>query len=384
MPTLPSFDLSAAGELAHSYGRYCQALFKRELVVGMPPAKHPDLGRHLRIEAYQLVSVAESAFGNEMALSWRFEDFASKLIRAQLSNEDPREENLSLQFPPVWRPNPDGKFPLRTLPTTFVDSKGIIGWWYLPSSITESRQATILRAIRTLCNHRGTPVRTDSQGNWRSHPSQFSEGGQLKPGVATFSSCWYQQGHDGPYDSPSPSASLKGPPGQQFIRDMTESFAVLGGVIAITQPWLFNAGLEVLESLHRRTFPVDNAETLDAILNFWSNPFTAFSVIVNRESSIHRDISSPTWAYDLIYTGGTYRNGRFESPTLGCRFVYNPGTVIVGLGSLIRHGVAPVDGDRVCIVSYFRESMLERGSQYHGAKPPSSTQLRDFYLDTPM
>ncbi|KAG2005826.1 hypothetical protein CC2G_002194 [Coprinopsis cinerea AmutBmut pab1-1] len=384
MPTLPSFDLSAAGDLACTYGRYCQALFKNTFESGTASPQAKGLARHLRIEAHLMVSVAEMAYGNDTSLYWKFEDLAASLTKAQLSGEDPREASLLARFPPISKPNPSGLLPLRTRPATFVDSKGIIGWWYLPASITEARQRAILRAVNTLCSSRSTPVRTDSMGNWRSHPSMFSSGQQLKPGVATFASCWHQQGHVGPFDYPSPSASLKGTAGRQFIEDMTESFAVLGGAVAITQPWLFNAGLEVLESLNRRTFPVNNAETLDAILNFWSNPLTAFSVIINRESAIHRDISSPTWAFDLIYTGGSYRDGRFESPTLGCRFLYDPGTVILGLGSLIRHGVAPAAGDRVCIVSFFRESMLERGSQYHGAKPPTILQLRDFYLDTPM
>ncbi|EAU86499.1 hypothetical protein CC1G_10221 [Coprinopsis cinerea okayama7 len=384
MPTLPAFDLSSAAKLSLRYGRYCQALFRSKLTLESSPPEHPDLDLHLRVEAHQLVTVAEVAYDHQFTLQWKFEDLASNVVRAQMSNEDPREASLLARFPPIWSANPDGLLPLRTSPLVCLDKKGIIGWWYMPGCITESRQATIYNAVKALSKRRSTPLRQDSQGNWRSHPRHFSCGQELKSGVATFASCWFQQAHDGPLDLPAPSASLKSPNSQQFIRDMMESFAVLGGVIAITQPWLFDTGLEVLESLHRRNVNMNDIDMLDAVLDFWSNPFTAFSVITNRESTIHRDISSPTWAFDLIYTGGTYRDGRLESPTLGGRFLYDPGTVIVGLGSLIRHGVAPVEGDRLCIVSYFRESMLDRASHYRGAKPPTATQLRDFYFDTLM
>ncbi|EAU83988.1 hypothetical protein CC1G_12947 [Coprinopsis cinerea okayama7 len=381
MPTLPEFDLSAAAQLSFKMARYCQQLMKREIdsswkgFPSLPVADGLDLS--LRMEGLQLVRVVDEAHSNPVRLDWKFDDYAPHLVQAQLSGADPRLASLAARFPA-----PKGE-PYRTQPHCIIDHAGVIGWWYLPGCISESRQRTIYHSVQRLSHMPCTPIQTTSQGNWRDHPDRFGSGAVvdgLKAGVATFSVCWFQRGHAGAEDFPAPSATLKDPKNHQFIKDMTESFAVLGAVLAVTQPWLFDAGMEVLENLHTKCISVNNSKVLDGILGFWSNPFTAFSVICNRETLIHRDLSSPQWCYDLVYTGGRYQNGRFESPTLGRRFLYDPGTVMVGLGNLIHHGVAPVEGDRFCIVSYFRSSMLERASHYRNAKAPTIHQLQNFYF----
>ncbi|KAG2007151.1 hypothetical protein CC2G_014867 [Coprinopsis cinerea AmutBmut pab1-1] len=262
MPTLPEFDLSAAAQLSFKMARYCQQLMKREIdsswkgFPSLPVADGLDLS--LRMEGLQLVRVVDEAHSNPVRLDWKFDDYAPHLVQAQLSGADPRLASLAARFPA-----PKGE-PYRTQPHCIIDHAGVIGWWYLPGCISESRQRTIYHSVQRLSHMPCTPIQTTSQGNWRDHPDRFGSGAVvdgLKAGVATFSVCWFQRGHAGAEDFPAPSATLKDPKNHQFIKDMTESFAVLGAVLAVTQPWLFDAGMEVLENLHTKCISVNNSKS---------------------------------------------------------------------------------------------------------------------------
>lgn len=96
------------------------------------------------------------------------------------------------------------------------------------------------------------------------------------------------------------------------------------------------------------------------VLEYWGLPFSAISVISNRETVIHRDTKGQLEWYDLLFTAGNYSNGRMELPGLKLRLEYNPGTVVFLNGKVLRHGVSPVNGDRVCLAGYMRSNIASR------------------------
>jgi hypothetical protein len=116
--------------------------------------------------------------------------------------------------------------------------------------------------------------------------------------------------------------------------------------------------------------------SLDQARLLWSSPFTAFSVISNRETEVHRDGKGFAPFYDLLATVGNYTGGRFEVPGIGLRFRYDPGTMMGLCGKALEHGVAEVDGDRFCVVQFFHRKVLEFFQSDFSGHGPSSSWMR--------
>jgi hypothetical protein len=183
--------------------------------------------------------------------------------------------------------------------------------------------------------------------------------------------------------SPRPSASLRDEKNGalDFLSRIRESLSVLGSVLAVIHPTLFVTGVEILGQLSDGIIPTSPTDVniLRKVLDLWATPFTALSIINNRQTDLHRDLASPLSCYDLLYTGGGYSNGRFEVPALGFRGRYDPGTMVALLASTFPHGVGRVEGSRVCLAHFFREDMLTRHPYYRTPKIPTLTSLMDLY-----
>src|SRR5271168_2301585 len=106
----------------------------------------------------------------------------------------------------------------------------------------------------------------------------------------------------------------------------------------------------LMDRVANETIKNEATNSLDQTRLLWSSPFTAFSIIYNRESEFHRDGKGFAPFYDLITTVGYYTGGRFEVPGIGLRFKYDPGTIMGLCGKVLGHSVAEVDGDRFCVV----------------------------------
>lgn len=204
-------------------------------------------------------------------------------------------------------------------------------------------------------------------------------------------SAWTIYHHDSPKQfqdiPPRPSRSMRNPdiPSSEFLLRMKESLAVLGAILAVIQPALFLSGIEVLGYLADggiETLPTDR-EVLKVVANHWASPFSALSVINNRQTDIHRDLHSPKSCYDLLYTGGAYSNGRFDVPALGLRARYEPGTVVGLLARIFPHGAASVKGTRFCLVQYFKQDMLRKHPFFRWPFVPSIRELERLYCVPP-
>jgi len=70
--------------------------------------------------------------------------------------------------------------------------------------------------------------------------------------------------------------------GGHWASEMQESSALIGSILGITHPQLYQQGLEALTLLSSKGGKfVDNEEQLVRALKVWTSPFTALSVITN-------------------------------------------------------------------------------------------------------
>lgn len=157
----------------------------------------------------------------------------------------------------------------------------------------------------------------------------------------------------------------------------TDTNALIGVLLSLVHPELYRVQMDVLHEICRGKLKVNHDEHMQALFNHWSTPFTAFALIVNRETPYHRDTQGGQTMLDVLATFGRYSNGHLNVPLLGSRFVYNPGTLFILPGHLLEHGASQTPGERVCLASFFRPnvgcSVLREA--YHELGPPQIDSL---------
>jgi hypothetical protein len=148
--------------------------------------------------------------------------------------------------------------------------------------------------------------------------------------------------------------------GVKWIRRMQETAALVGGILALIQPNLFNNGVQALKKLYESGHIVHGStEELRSILEMWTSPFTALSVISNRITPPHRDCKSGRTWMDILVALGNYEEGYAQFPSLGIQVDYQPGTVL-GVTSRVVPHAAECFGDRACIAFYMRENVWNK------------------------
>lgn len=138
-----------------------------------------------------------------------------------------------------------------------------------------------------------------------------------------------------------------------WLRKMTDSSTFTAALLKIIHPDLFTMALHTMQKLALEP-------ELEPFITAWSNLFNGVSIICNRETPIHRDTNSLEHWYDFLFTMGPYVDGVMEIPGVGIRLAYDSGTMVALTGRVLRHGVAKVDGDRLCVAYYMRENVQRR------------------------
>ena len=177
------------------------------------------------------------------------------------------------------------------------------------------------------------------------------------PGHIPFSPCWFNGAN-----VLSVSQSLRGWPNGptvEYLHKDHESLSLLGAVLALIHPQLAAIGLSVLRGFQKNLIHTRTTKNLGPVRLLYPSPSTAFSIISNRETPLHRDGKGYSPYYDIITTLGDYTDGRLEVPGVGLRFKYNPGTIVGICGKVLAHGVGAVNGDRFCHVQYFHRRVLD-------------------------
>lgn len=138
-----------------------------------------------------------------------------------------------------------------------------------------------------------------------------------------------------------------------------ESLAIVGAILSIIQPELYDVGMEGLRHLWSDPSLVETPELLVQALELWGVPFNGLSVISNRRTPLHRDCNSRKEWLDALVALGKYDEGFMYVPGLGLELVYNPGTVVGIAGRVLQHG-AECNGERACLAYYMRDKVHER------------------------
>jgi hypothetical protein len=143
------------------------------------------------------------------------------------------------------------------------------------------------------------------------------------------------------------------------LADVAQSTAILGGILSIIHPALYEAGMTAIRRLWSSSDIVDTPLLLKEVLALWSIPFSGLTVISNRSTPLHRDCNGRKEWMDLLVALGKYQEGIMTLPGLGVKLLYNPGTVVGISGRVLQHGVE-CDGERACLAYYMRDKVHER------------------------
>ena len=149
--------------------------------------------------------------------------------------------------------------------------------------------------------------------------------------------------------------------------------ALVGGILSVIHPELYVAGVNCLKVLNKDPGLVHKGQALAAVLKVWSSPFTAITVISNRDTPYHRDNGSAHSWFDILVGLGDYKIGRIEFPGLGMRLKYDPGTILAFTGRVLQHG-ANCPGDRACVVYHMKSNVVRE----LGVTSPSWVNERQF------
>ncbi|KAF5319118.1 hypothetical protein D9611_014077 [Ephemerocybe angulata] len=384
MPTT-EYKPSTGLRLCATVGRFMQDLFHYKLAARNPyllpiPAL---LDRELVEDCYLAVeTIFDAAKGrNEYSTSWTLAEYRAgerKGKDGKTTKEFPRAKSHRYQEQPI----------LIDSPCHVSDSDGKVVAWYLPGAISSRRQAQVEKAIVELSDamEKPLPIVQDVKSTWRTNSFFFRDPEEcaVRPGCVCFSPCWYSQAHPPPNHEPGPSQTLASDTNsEEFIRSLQEYNALVGGMLAVIHPDLYRVALGTWKAIHNSSEGCTRPERVRELLEIWASPFTAVSLIVNRETPLHKDRLGGQYYLDAVSTFGNYVNGRFEIPALGMRFRYNPGCVIFLNSYTFAHGASRVEGERYCIASFFRPNMIKNGSSYHpGAESmPAIQDYRRFYVE---
>jgi hypothetical protein len=154
-------------------------------------------------------------------------------------------------------------------------------------------------------------------------------------------------------------ATLQKVSARQWMAEIEETCALLGGILAVINPAQYTAGLSCIREIGNRQNEIAKAEHLQELLEVWTSPYNVFSVMNNRNSPLHRDNGGAYSTMDLLTSVGEYRNGRFMVPGVGVEMSNRSGTVIALAGRVVRHG-GKCDGERLCIAQYTRQNVYNK------------------------
>jgi hypothetical protein len=204
-------------------------------------------------------------------------------------------------------------------------------------------------------------TRTDTSNSKRKQGFFHPPSPRVETGELSMSACWHAIGWPNVLRS---SPILKRPEGKNFLEMANESLALLGSALWLLHPRLARRGGEVLDRITDGTLEEACVAELHAAGTgpLWPTPFTAISIVSNKETHLHRDGKGIAPFFDLLTTLGQYRNGQLRVPGLGLTFEYDSGTMVALCGKALAHAVPKVEGERICIVQYFHAGPLDTHS----------------------
>ncbi|KAJ3533200.1 hypothetical protein NMY22_g7431 [Coprinellus aureogranulatus] len=365
-------------QLCRKYADYARHILQERNGQRIPVAAPCDISFGSMAEVEKMIATVCEAWNSPVRLPYSVREVA-EIASGNGSNKDERLRK-AIQGP--FSRSIENDFPLFDRPMVFIDQEGVVVAWYLPGLYTTKRCEHVIRSVLSLSSRPKSILRSSSaRQTWRNDDSMFASPDKcdMIPSHINVSICWYNLGYDSRNSVPGPSANLEDREGgaMEFLEDEAELHALVGALLSITNPVLFETQFSVLAELARSTSKVINRSTMNEAFHYWTSPFTGFALIVNRETPFHRDMKGGKMLIDILSVFGRYSQGRFEVPLLSARFAYNPATAIILPGFLYEHGASRTDGERICVASYFKPNVGvgALGGTYQEVPPPNAEYL---------
>ena len=139
---------------------------------------------------------------------------------------------------------------------------------------------------------------------------------------------------------------------KHFLWEILDFQALIGGIVFALHPAQYSIMRGALICTGDPNLKIAEGQTIED----WTG-FTGLSVISQRETPFHRDGRSPCNMLDVLATFGktTDPDIHAELPWIGIQFHYNPGTLLLVLSKMIRHGVSVFKEERWCFAFFLRE-----------------------------
>jgi hypothetical protein len=221
--------------------------------------------------------------------------------------------------------------------------------------------------------------------SWRYGPQYYKSAGDLHDQVGTIniSPGWFEQAHEvssicpgslspanhswltikRPVDKIAPSAELKSTSDGQVFAWLKQTMwigALSGGILGLLHPQQYAIGRAAMLEMLYQPDMISNMDDTQRALTVWASPFTALSLVMNRQTPVHRDAHGRHPWMDLLLTHGSYNRCCMELRSLGIRLAYESGTAVAICGKVVPHAVSDCDGERACLAYYMRDSVHNR------------------------
>ncbi|KAF8964946.1 hypothetical protein BDZ97DRAFT_1619087, partial [Flammula alnicola] len=188
--------------------------------------------------------------------SWDVNRYRETLSSHNTGMNEEWETNLKRRYPPIYAPTS-----FECEPAVVLDRHGNILTWYLPGILKPERQ-----------------VGSASEKSWRSNLELYCDLPEgMKMGTMSMSPAWFEQGHETLDDKMKVSSAFRSSKAISWLNKSRSTFALIGGILAVTQPDVFDMGMAAVEKLFRDPTLVGNPEHLVDVLEHWNLPFSALS-----------------------------------------------------------------------------------------------------------
>jgi hypothetical protein len=164
----------------------------------------------------------------------------------------------------------------------------------------------------------------------------------------------------------------------QWLTGIQAAEHILNATTALVAPDQYVAGTQMV---HNGVNGIGIPRTYEGSLA-WPSVFSGMTVIGNRCTPPHRDRSSRSGWYDLLFSCGTDKECYLDLPDIGAKVRYYPGDACFLTGSALQHAVRDwEDGNRVAYAHYHRFLVAERMGINPGTAPTLARYSRSFYPD---
>ena len=153
------------------------------------------------------------------------------------------------------------------------------------------------------------------------------------------------------------STELRTPEGAEFMNAITNVEMLMDAALASCARELYQIGSLAIELLQEGNSLYQWHDNI----KLWPSAFSAIQAIVNRSTPSHCNSGASGPVFDLLVSAGTHTEAFISLGDVQARLSYNPGTVVLVCGRVLRHEVPTWEGgEHICIAHYMCDNVHER------------------------